>query len=226
MALQGARPCELTPSKARVAADSVRTCADHSVSERGIADSVPEHRQTMAQTHVTRSLLQIGDICGATAVAKTILEADPWHMTACRVAATATVQTEQLLQLLQASSALPGAIVPSATLEAVMQTHREQRLHAGVALVVASQRPASTVEGSAVQLVDRSAGVVAGGEEPVLQGGRWQNECLDNVLSGWSAEERLIIKLDELTWLALASQVRPHLMGLLLTCLCFPLWPQ
>lgn len=117
------------------------------------------------------------------------------------------MQPEQLLQLLQASSGVPGAIVPADTLEQVMHQHRCQRLQAGVSLVVASQTPEAPDcdRGGAVQLAACSEGADAQGRG--LEGGRWQNECMDNVLAGWSAEERLIIKLEELTWAALANQV-------------------
>lgn len=142
-------------------------------------------------------------------MAKTILEADPGHAAARQVASASTVQPEQLMQLLQASSGFPGAVVPADTLEKVMHQHRCQRLHAGVSLVVASQPPEALDcdRTGAVQLTARSEGVDVEGWG--LEGGRWQNECMDNVLPGWSAEERLIIKLEELTWAALANQVCP-----------------
>lgn len=156
----------------------------------------------------------MGDIRGATAVAKTILAADPGHAAARRVASVSTVQPDQLLQLLQASNGLPGLIVQPETLEQVANAHRVQRLYSGVSLVVDAQTAAGD-NTPAVQLVARNrpegaAGAEAGARGYGQHGGDWQNESMDNVLAGWSAEERLIIKLDELTWAALAKQVFPQ----------------
>lgn len=146
-------------------------------------------------------------------MARTILATDPGHSAAKRVASVSTVQPTQLLQLLQSSNVLAGSIVRPETLDEVCKSQRAQRLYSGVSLVIESQTAAAAeAPGPAVQLScrrtpDGAAGASAEANEPGCHGGDWQNASMDNVLAGWSAEERLIIKLDDLTWSALAYQV-------------------